>query len=143
MLPYLQDNDLSSYNVNLEMLIKTPTMTEPHKMATSNMRYLYYSVPQTIAHHSVTGCNMNVGDMLGTGTISGPDKSQYGSMLELCWGGKNPIELPNGETRKFLEDGDSVILRGICQGEGYTIGFGECEGTVLPAHEDSRYLSSN
>ena len=118
-------------------------MSEPHKMATSNLRYLYYSVPQTIAHHSVTGCNMSVGDMLGSGTISGPDQSQYGSMLELCWGGKNPIELPNGETRKFLEDGDSVILRGICQGEGYTIGFGECEGTVLPAHEDSRYFSSN
>lgn len=143
LLPYLQDNDLSSYNIDLEMCIKTPTMSEPHVMAKSNMRYLYYSVPQTIAHHSVTGCNMSVGDMLGTGTISGPEKSQYGSMLELCWGGKEEIELPNGEKRKFLADGDSVVLRGVCQGNGYKIGFGECEGTVLPAHDDARYMSSN
>lgn len=141
-MPYLQDNDLSSYDINLEMCLKTPTMDAPAKIATSNMRYLYYSVPQTIAHHSVTGCNMSVGDMLGTGTISGPDKSQYGSLLELCWGGKQEIELPNGEKRKFLEDGDSVVLRGVCRGNGYTIGFGECEGTVLPALDDARYLSS-
>ena len=143
MLEYLQDNDLSSYNVDLEILLKTPAMSEHHKVATSNMRYLYYSVPQTIAHHSVTGCNMSVGDMLGTGTISGPDKTQYGSLLELCWGGKETIELPGGETRKFLQDGDSVLLRGVCQGNGYRIGFGECEGTVLPSHDDARYMSSN
>ncbi len=118
-------------------------MDAPHTLATSNMRYLYYSVPQTIAHHSVTGCNMSVGDMLGTGTISGPEKAQYGSLLELCWGGKEEIELPNGEKRKFLLDGDSVVLRGVCQGNGYKIGFGECEGTVLPAHDDARYFSSN
>lgn len=74
------------------------------------MKYLYFSVPQTIAHHTVTGCNLSVGDMLGSGTISGTEKHQYGSMLELCWGGKEPIKLPNGEERKFLLDGDSVIL---------------------------------
>jgi len=125
------------------MCIKTPTMADHAMIATSNMRYLYYSVPQTIAHHSVTGCNMSVGDMLGTGTISGPEKSQYGSLLELCWGGKEEIALPGGETRKFLQDGDSVILRGVCRGEGYSIGFGDCEGTILPAHDDARYLSSN
>jgi fumarylacetoacetase len=79
---------------------------------------------------------MNVGDMLGTGTISGPDKSQYGSLLELCWGGRDEIVLPNGEKRKFLMDGDSVVLRGFCRGDGYTIGFGECEGTILPCHND-------
>lgn len=118
-------------------------MDAPHVIANSNMRYLYFSVAQTIAHHSVTGCNMSVGDMLGTGTISGSDASQYGSMLELSWGGKNQIELPSGETRKFLEDGDSIILRGVCQGNGYRIGFGECEGTVLPCHDDQRYISSN
>ena len=144
LLPYLQDNDLSSYNVELEICLRTPSMGEHHKIATSNFRYLYYSVPQTIAHHSVTGCNMNVGDMLGSGTISGPQKHEYGSLLELCWGGKEEIELPNGEKRKFLQDGDSIALRGRCRHEaGYTIGFGECEGTIIAAHPDERYLSSN
>ena len=139
LLPYLQDPDLSAYDIDLQMLIKTPKMSEPHLMATSNMKYLYYSVAQTIAHHSVTGCNMGVGDMLGSGTISGTEKSQYGSMLELCWGGKEPIQLPTGEERKFLLDGDSIILRGVCKGNGYTIGFGDCEGSVLPALDDSHY----
>ena len=102
MLPYLADNDLSSYNIDLKILIKTPKMEAYHSMAVSNMKYLYYSVPQTIAHHTVTGCNLSVGDMLGSGTISGTEKSQYGSMLELCWGGKEAIVLPSGEERKFL-----------------------------------------
>ena len=91
LLPYLQDEDLSAYDISLEMLIQTPQMKEPHLLATSNMKHLYYSVAQTIAHHSVTGCNMSVGDMLGSGTISGTEKSQYGSLVELCWGGKEPI----------------------------------------------------
>ena len=111
-------------------------MERPHLLATSNMTHLYYSVAQTIAHHAVTGCNMSVGDMLGSGTISGTKKSQYGSMLELCWGGKEPIQLPTGEERKFLADGDSIVLRGVCKGDGYTIGFGDCEGTVLPARDE-------
>ena len=128
--------------MQLEIGLKTPTMDAPHTISTSNMRYLYYSVPQTIAHHTVTGCNLSVGDMLGTGTISGPEKSQFGSLLELCWGGKEEVPLPNGESRKFLLDGDSIVLRGKCHGNGYTIGFGECEGTVVPAHDDARFLSS-
>ena len=87
---------------------------------------------------------MSVGDMLGTGTISGPEKHEYGSLLELCWGGKEEIELPNGEKRKFLLDGDTIILRGRCVSEaGYTIGFGECTGTIIPALDDARYMSSN
>jgi fumarylacetoacetase len=104
------------------------------------MKYLYYSVAQTVAHHSVTGCNMSPGDMLGSGTISGKEKHEFGSMLELCWGGKEVIALPNGEERKFLVDGDSINLNGICKGNGFTIGFGNCEGTILPAHEDSAYF---
>ena len=131
---------MSSYDVNLEVHIKTPTLEAPHLMATSNMKYLYYSVAQTVAHHTVTGCNLGTGDLLGSGTISGPEKHQYGSMLELCWGGKEVISLPNGEERKFLLDGDSIILRGVCKGDGFTIGFGDCEGTVLPAHPDSKYV---
>jgi len=141
MMPYLQDKDLSSYDVSLDILIKTPKLDAPHKLATSNFKHLYYSVAQTIAHHSSTGCNMSVGDMLGSGTISGPEKSAYGSMLELCWGGKEVIALPNGEERKFLNDGDSIILRGACKGNGYTIGFGEAEGTIIPAHDESYYTA--
>ena len=115
-------------------------MADYHTMAVSNMKHLYYSTAQTVAHHSVTGCNMSPGDMLGSGTISGKEKSEYGSMLELCWGGKEPIVLPGGEERKFLVDGDSINLRGFCKGEGYTIGFGNCEGTILPALDDSHFF---
>lgn len=122
MMDYLQDNDLSSYNIDLQIHIKTPKMTEYHMIAESNMKYLYYSVAQTIAHHTVTGCNLSAGDMLGSGTISGTEKSQFGSMLELCWKGEQPIPLPSGEERKFLVDGDSINLRGVCKGNGFTIG---------------------
>lgn len=92
LLPYLQDTDLSAYDITLEVSIRTPQMGDKwHLLASSNMKHLYYSVAQTIAHHSVTGCNMNTGDMLGSGTISATEKSGYGSMLELCWAGKEPI----------------------------------------------------
>ena len=140
LLPYLVDNDLSSYNIDLKILIKTPKMEAPHTLAVSNMKYLYFSVAQTIAHHTVTGCNLSVGDMLGSGTISGTEKSQFGSMLELCWGGKETIVLPSGEERKFIGDGDSIILQGECKGNGFTIGFGDCEGTILPALADSHFF---
>ena len=78
--------------------------------------------------------------MLGSGTISGTEKSEFGSLIEISWGGKNPIEFPNGDKRTFLEDGDSVIMSGVCKGNGYNVGFGTCEGTILPAHPDSRYV---
>lgn len=140
VLPYLKDPDLSSYDVQLQAAIKTPTMTDWHVLTNSNMKYLYYSVAQTVAHHSVTGCNMATGDLLGSGTISGEDKSSYGSLLELCWQGTQPIELPNKEERKFLQDGDEVNLTGFCKGNGYTIGFGDCRGKILPALDDSHYF---
>lgn len=140
LLPYLQDADLSSYNIDLKIVLKTPYLPAGHTIAVSNMKYLYYSVPQTIAHHTVTGCNLTVGDMLGSGTISGTKKEEYGSMLELCWGGKESIVLPNGEERKFLLDGDAIVLQGECKGDGYTIGFGDCEGTILPALDDAHYF---
>lgn len=143
LLPYLQDADLSAYDVNLTVAIKTAKMEDSwHVLSTSNMKHLYYSVAQTIAHHSVTGCNMSTGDMLGTGTISAPEKSGYGAMLELCWAGKEPIALPNGEERKFLVDGDEVNLNGFCKGNGYTIGFGDCRGKVLPALDDSYFFDA-
>lgn len=113
---------------------------EWHVLTNSNMKNLYYSVAQTVTHHTVTGCNLSPGDMLGSGTISAAEKSGYGSMLELCWKGTQPIELPNGEQRKFLLDGDEVNLIGFCKGNGYTIGFGACRGKVMPALEDDAYF---
>lgn len=115
-------------------------MDKHHEIGSSNTKYLYYSVPQTIAHHSVTGCNMSTGDMLGSGTISGPEKHERGSIMEISWGGKEPITLPNGEERTFLKDGDSVLLQGFAKGNGYQIGFGACEGTIIPALDDSHYF---
>jgi fumarylacetoacetase len=101
----------------------------------SNYRDAYWTVAQLVAHHTVSGCNLRSGDLFGSGTLSGPQPDQGGSLLELSLGGKRSIALSNGEQRTFLEDGDSVILRGYCQREGFRrIGFGECRGTVLPAH---------
>ena len=139
MLPYLQDKDLSSYDIKLRVGIKTPNSTDFHQISESNMKYLYYSVSQTIAHHTVTGCNLNTGDLLGSGTISAPEKSGFGSMVELCWGGKEVIKVGD-EERKFLLDGDEVNMTGICYGDGYTIGFRDCRGKILPAKEDSNFF---
>jgi fumarylacetoacetase len=90
-------------------------------------------MPQQLAHHTVNGCNLRPGDLLASGTISGPTEDSYGSLLELTWSGSRPITLPDGTARTFLEDGDTVILRGWCQGDGYRIGFGEARGAILPA----------
>lgn len=92
-----------------------------------------WSTAQQIAHHASSGCAMRIGDVIGSGTISGPGKSSYGSMLELSWGGKEPIALADGSVRTFLEDGDTVTIRGFCQGEGYRIGLGEVTGEIVPA----------
>lgn len=99
----------------------------------SNYRHLYWTALQQIAHHSITGCNLNPGDLMASGTISGESEDSYGSMLELSWKGTKTIALGDNETRKFLQDGDEVIIRGFCNGENYRIGFGECRGKVLPA----------
>ena len=140
-LPYL-DSDANrahgAIDIALEAWLHTETMREhglpPHRLSQSNFRDAYWTVPQLLAHHSCNGCNLGPGDLLGTGTQSGPSPGQGGSMLELSAGGKQPIALPNGETRSFLADGDTVILRAFCAREGARrIGFGECAGTVLPA----------
>jgi fumarylacetoacetase len=140
-LPYL-DSEANrahgSIDIALEVWLQTRTMREqgqlPHRLSQSNFRDAYWSVSQLLAHHSSNGCNLGPGDLLGTGTQSGPQPGQGGSMLELSGGGKQPIALPNGETRTFLADGDSVILRAHCERDGARrIGFGECAGTVLPA----------
>lgn len=140
LLPYLQDNNLSAFDIKLTVSVKSPTMEQGHVISTSNMKHLYYSVAQCIAHHTVTGCNLNPGDMLGSGTISSTEKEGFGSMVELCWGGKDDISLGNGETRKFLKDGDEVNMNGVCEGNGFTIGFGDCRGKILPAKDDSHFF---
>lgn len=141
-LPYLDDannRETGAYNIQLETLILTSKMKSEGLAPTSLMKAnfseaAYWTVRQLITHHTSNGCNLNAGDLLGTGTLSGPDASEAGSMLELSMGGKNPITLPNGEQRSFLEDGDTLILKAYCESpNAVRIGFGECSGTVLPA----------
>ena len=132
-LPYLQTSAPWSLDVELEVTL-TPAGTEkPVIIARSNMQHLYWNIAQQLAHHSISGCNMRPGDLLASGTISGPDPSARGSLLELSWGGKEPLELPDGARRTFLEDGDRVTLSGWCEGDGYRIGFGSVTGEILPA----------
>ncbi len=135
-LPYLQNPGDCAYDVKLEVLLQSEAMETPATIATSNLRYMYWSICQQLAHHTVNGCNTRPGDLMGSGTISGPAKEERGSMMELSWRGSEPMELPNGETRKFLTDNDTVIMRGHCESDGVRIGFGEVRGTLLPAVED-------
>jgi fumarylacetoacetase len=106
----------------------------PHRLSLSNARHLYWTVAQLVTHHSSGGCNLRAGDLFGTGTISTPSDDGLGSLLEISAGGRRPLALPSGETRRFLEDGDTVIIRAHCRRDGFaTIGFGECRGTLAPA----------
>jgi fumarylacetoacetase len=132
-LSYLKTDSANALDLNLEVTLQSAGMDAPQTISRSNMKYLYWSMEQMLAHHTVTGCNMRAGDLCGTGTISGPTEDSFGSMLELTWRGEKPIALPNGETRKFLQDGDTVVMKGYCQGDGYRVGFGEVIGKVLPA----------
>ncbi len=132
LLPYLKDTKPMLYDIELSTYIQTEASNEI-LLSTTNFREMYYSSAQQIAHHTSSGCPMNVCDLIGSGTISGEEKNQRGSMLELSWGGKEPIKLENNETRTFLEDGDLLTLRGQCNGSNYSIGFGKCSGRILPA----------
>jgi len=134
-LPYLRQEEPRLWDVELEVWLATARMPEPARIIASNLRHLYWGPAQMLAHHTVTGCNLRPGDLLASGTISGAEKSSFGSLLELTWRGTEPLVLPSGETRRFLEDGDTVILRGRAQGPGWRIGFGEARGTILPASE--------
>jgi len=136
VLPYLKPVRADqTFDIHLEVAIQGEQMTEPHRVCASNFKYLYWSMQQQLVHHSITGCNMRTGDLLASGTISGPTEDSYGSMLELSWKGSKPLDFPNGEQRKFLQDGDTVIMTGWAQGNGYRVGFGKCEGKVLPARD--------
>jgi len=132
-LPYLQQKQPNNYDLELEVGLRAASMRKPVRICRTNFKYMYWSSAQQLVHHASSGCAMNVGDLLGSGTISGPEKSQRGSLLEISWNGTEPFELESGIVRTFLEDGDSLAIRGWCQGDGYRIGFGEVEGTILPA----------
>ena len=140
-LPYLDSAALRSegaFDIQLEVLIETALMREqrsaPHRICLTSYRHAYWTISQLVAHHTVNGCNLQPGDLLGTGTLSGPTESEAGALIELTHGGKLPITLPNGESRAFLADGDSITLRAHCEKPGAPrVGFGACTGTVLPA----------
>ncbi len=130
-LPYLQQKGKHTYDINLEVAI-CPENGEENIVSKTNFKYMYWSMCQQLAHHTSNGCRVNSGDMMGSGTISGPTPDSFGSMLELTWGGKNPIKLTDGTERKFINDNDTVILKGFCQNNEVRIGFGEVASKLLP-----------
>jgi fumarylacetoacetase len=131
-LPYLAGGE--AYDITLEVWLRTEKMSQPVRVSRGTFRDMYWTVAQLVAHHASNGCNLRPGDLLASGTVSGAEKESRGCLLERTWRGTEPLELPSGETRAFLEDGDEVILRGYCAREGATrIGFGECRGTVTAA----------
>ncbi len=132
VLPYLKYEGDHHYDIKLDVYIQ-PEGGEPSLISESNYKYMYWNMVQQLAHHSVNGCNINGGDMLASGTISGPEPSSYGSMLELSWRGTKPLKLNDGSERKFIQDGDTVIMKGYCEKDGIRIGFGEVSTKVLPA----------
>jgi fumarylacetoacetase len=133
-----ENEERGGIDIKLEVLLSSEKMREqnvaPVRLSHSNFRDMYWTVAQMLTHHASNGCNLRPGDLIASGTVSGPEKENRGCLLELTWRGKEPITLPTGEVRRFLEDGDEVILRGYCEREGFRrIGFGECRGVVLPA----------
>jgi len=144
-LPYLNDEQnqkTGGLDIQLEVTLASKKMREekiaPVLLSRSNMKDLYWTIGQMLAHHASNGCNLKTGDLMASGTVSGKEKSERGCMLELTWRGKEPLTLPTGEERRFLEDGDEVIMRGFCEREGFRrIGFGECRGIILPADIES------
>lgn len=132
VLPYLEQSGDNSYDIDLEVYIR-PNGGEDQLISKSNHKYLYWTIFQQLAHHTVNGCNINVGDMYASGTISGPTKDSFGSLLELTWRGENPIQLKDGSERKFLQDYDWITIKGYCEKDGMRVGFGEVTTQVLPA----------
>jgi fumarylacetoacetase len=131
-LPYLQTTNIGNYDIRLEVSLQPNNSTDTI-ICRSNFKYMYWSMAQQLAHHTVNGCNIRVGDLMASGTISGPDKGSYGSLLEITWGGKDLITLADGGTRAFLEDGDTIHLRGYSEIGEKRVGFGLCSGKILPA----------
>src|SRR6056297_1287078 len=134
VLPYLRSEGRKNFDLQLSAHLEAENGATAD-LCHTNFKYMYWNMSQQLAHHSVNGCNFNVGDMCASGTISGKDRSAFGSMLEISWKGTKPVNLSDGSERKFLADGDTLQLRGFGQGDGYRIGFGPCDGKVLPAIE--------
>ena len=150
---YLRHDDPYTFDVRLEVALclgeeqpSDASAATEHVISRTNFKHMYWTMKQQLAHHTVTGCNMRAGDLLASGTISGESKDSFGSMLELTWRGKEPLEFTlSGDSgveaktlkRAFLNDGDTVVMRGYCQAQGYRVGFGECVGTVLPVLDSS------
>jgi len=132
VLPYLEMKKDHNFDINLEAIIETESGVSK-TVSNSNFKHMYWSMAQQLAHHTVNGCNMNVGDMCASGTISGPTPDSYGSMLEISWKGTKPVAMPDGTERKFIQDGDSVIMKAFCEKNGKRVGFGEVKTKVLPA----------
>tara|TARA_Y100000588_G_scaffold79992_1_gene83751 strand:+ start:1743 stop:2978 length:1236 start_codon:yes stop_codon:yes gene_type:complete len=130
VLPYLQYNGLKNYDINLEVAIH-PDNSKESIVSSSNFKYMYWNMSQQLSHHTINGCNLNIGDLMASGTISGKDKGSYGSMLELSWGGKKPVILDDGNSRVFINDNDTVIMRGYCEKDGKRVGFGEVRTKLL------------
>lgn len=133
-LEYLQQEGAHAFDIKLQVAIE-PENGEETVVSNSNFKYMYWSMAQQLAHHTVNGCRVNSGDLMGSGTISGPTPDSFGSMLELSWGGKNPIKMKDGSERKFINDNDTVIMRGYCQNNEVRIGFGEVSSKLLPPFE--------
>ncbi len=132
VLPYLKSRGKKNFDINLEVAIKNKSAQETI-VCQSNFKYMYWNMSQQLAHHTVNGCNVNVGDLYGSGTISGKSKRSYGSMLELSWKGTKPLKMIDGTTRKFIQDYDTVVMRGFAEKRGIRVGFGEVSGQILPA----------
>jgi len=133
-LPHLQTGANDAYAITLEVWLRSAQMAEPMRITRSSFASLYWTLAQMVAHHASNGCPLRPGDLIGSGTVSGPLKENRGCLLEVTWRGTEPLELPGGETRRFLEDGDEVIFRGWCEAPGFRrIGLGECRGRILPA----------
>lgn len=132
VLPYLKYEGKKNYDIKLQVAIQ-PDGGESHVVCNSNFKHMYWTMTQQLAHHTVNGCNVNVGDMCASGTISGPTPDSYGSMLEISWRGTKPVDMPDGTQRRFINDGDTVIMKGWGEANGIRIGFGECTGKLLPA----------
>lgn len=133
-LPYLRHEGAHAFDIHLEVAMRAASAKHATTITRTNFKYMYWTMAQQLAHHTVSGCNTRVGDLMGSGTISGPTPDSFGSLLELTWNGKHPLSLDGGEKRAFIEDGDELTLSGWCQGGGYRVGFGACRGTILPAH---------